>query len=164
MCSQTVAIKLEKDGYTFKNQFTTTNYPTAVHSSFSRVGLLPRILASIVGEAITLPLERYKLDLKTILSVAVLQQTDGDLRYLVPLQDGIIINHPDDLFVGEDFSSCVLDQRTVVTFDSTWALPRQSLPSRVVVEGQHPTGTWEPPHIWNPSLSIYPVSSSSSGT
>ena len=162
MCSHTVAIKVEKDGYTFKNQFTTTNYPSAIHAPFLKIGLLPRILAPQIGEVITLPYEKYRLDLKTILSVAVLQQSDGYTRYLVPLQDGIIINHPDDLLHGEDFTSCILDQRTVVTFDSTWATPRQSLPNTTTPDYQLPSGTWTQSNIWNPSLSIYPVTSSSS--
>ena len=142
----------------FKNQFTSSQYPTAINASFSRVGALPKILAPIVGEVITLPLERYKLDLKSILSVAVLQQSDGHVRYVVPLQDGIVINHPEDLFQGEDFTSCILDQRTVVTFDSTWATPRQALPSRVVPDGELPSGTWDASGIWSPTLSMYPTS------
>ena len=162
MCSHTVAIKVEKDGYTFKNQFTTTNYPSAIHAPFLKIGLLPRILAPQIGEVITLPYEKYRLDLKTILSVAVLQQSDGYTRYLVPLQDGIIINHPDDLLHSEDFTSCILDQRTVITFDSTWATPRQSLPNTTTPDYQLPSGTWTQSNIWNPSLSIYPVTSSSS--
>ena len=105
--------------------------------------------------------EKYRLNLKTILSVAVLQQSDGYTRYLVPLQDGIIINHPDDLLHGEDFTSCILDQRTVVTFDSTWATPRQSLPNTTTPDYQLPSGTWTQSNNWNPSLSICPVSSSS---
>ena len=137
MCSHTVAIKVEKDGYTFKNQFTTTNYPSAIHAPFLKIGLLPRILAPQIGEVITLPYEKYRLDLKTILSVAVLQQSDGYTRYLVPLQDGIIINHPDDLLHGEDFTSCILDQRTVVTFDSTWATPRNRPQIRLLLTISH---------------------------
>ena len=160
MCSHTVAIKVEKEGYTFKNQYTSSQYPTAIHAPFSRVGILPRILAPLVGEVITLPLERYKLDLKTILAVAVLQQTDGNVRYVVPLQDGVVINHPDDLFQGEDFTSCILDQRTVVTFDSTWATPYQSLPSRVVPDVQPSVGTWDSSGIWNPEMSLYPTTRS----
>ena len=65
-------------------------------------------------------LERYHLQLTSILSAAVIQHAEGSTRYLVPLQDGIVINHPDDLFQEEEVMCSVLDQRTVITFDDSF--------------------------------------------
>ena len=126
MCSYTIALKIQKDGCTFKNDFTSFHYPHAINTAFQRIGSIPYLIAPMVGEAITLPIDRYKLDLKVILSIAVLQQSEGDIRYLVPLQGGVILNHPEDLFRGEGFNSCKLDQNTVISFDETWVGPRRS--------------------------------------
>ena len=98
----------------------------------------------MIGEAITLPIDRYKLDLKAILSIAVLQQSEGELRYLVPLQGGLILNHPEDLFRGEGFNSCRLDQNTVISFDETWMGSRH--PPTDLVQQQYPSSS----SIWDP--------------
>ena len=119
MCSYTVALKIQKDGYTFKNDFTSFQYPHAINTAFQRIGSIPYLISPMVGEAITLPIDRYKLDLKALLSIAVLQQSEGNTRYLVPLQGGLILNHPEDLFRGEGFNSCKLYQNTVITYDET---------------------------------------------
>ena len=91
----------------------------------------------MIGEAITLPIDRYKLDLKAILSIAVLQQSEGDVRYLVPLHAGLKLNQLEDLFRGEGFNSCKLDQHTVISFDETWTgLSRQP---NDIVQQEFPT-------------------------
>ena len=98
MCSYTVALKIQKDGYTFKNDFTSFQYPHAINTAFQRIGSIPYLISPMIGEVITLPIDRYKLDLKTILFIAVLQQSEGDVRYSVPLHAGLTLNHPEDLF------------------------------------------------------------------
>ena len=144
MCSYTVALKIQKDGYTFKNDFTSFQYPHAINTAFQRVGSIPYLISPMIGEAITLPIDRYKLDLKAILSIAVLQQSEGELRYLVPLQGGLILNHPEDLFRGEGFNSCRLDQNTVISFDETWMGSRH--PPTDLVQQQYPSSS----SIWDP--------------
>ena len=143
MCSYTVALKIQKDGYTFKNEFTSFHYPDAINTASQRVGTIPYLISPMVGEAITLPLDRYKLDLKTILSIAVLQQSEGQVRYLVPLQGGLTLNHPEDLFRGEGFNSCKLDQHTVVTFDDTWITPSRQTFNNTQQDHPSSTGIWD---------------------
>ena len=143
MCSYTVGLKIQKDGYTFKNEFTSFQYPHAINTAFQKIGSIPYMISPMIGEAITLPTDRYRLDLKAILSIAVLQQSEGEVRYLVPLQNGMILNHPEDLFRGEGFNSCKLDQHTVITFDEYWTGP-----NRQPIEGSQQdyptsTGLWD---------------------
>ena len=78
MCSYTVGLKIQKDGYTFKNEFTSFQYPHAINTAFQKIGSIPYMISPMIGEAITLPIDRYWLDLKAILSIAVLQQYEGD--------------------------------------------------------------------------------------
>ena len=143
MCSFTVGLKIQKDGYTFKNEFTSFQYPHAINTAFQRIGSIPYLISPMIGEAISHPIDRYKFDLKAILSIAVLQQSEGDVRYLVPLQAGLTLNHPEDLFRGEGFNSCKLDQHTVITFDETWTgLNRQPTD---IVQQNFPTSS----RIWD---------------
>ena len=105
-----------------KNQLQDTRSPRLGDASLLRIGTIPALLAPALGQAMLLPLERYQMQLTSIFSAAVIQHAEGSTRYLVPLQDGVTINHPDDLFQSDDFTCSILDQRTIVTFDDTFGL------------------------------------------
>ena len=118
-----------------ENQVTNNLIPGIIDATPKLIGSLPYFLSPTIGEAVSLPLDRHKPLLKAIISLPVIQKIEGSQKYLVPLQNGVVVCHPEDLFRREDFTSCVLDQRTVVTFDESWVT--QSRPenrTRVVEE------------------------------
>ena len=135
MSNITIGIKVQTGSLVIENEVTNNLIPGIINAAPERIGSLPYLLSPTIGEAVALPLDWYKLSLKAIISLAVIQQTEGSQRYLLPLQNGVVVNHPGDLFRSEDFSSCVLDQRTVVTFDESWVAPsRQGNRTRIADE------------------------------
>ena len=137
MSNITVSVKVQTGSLIIENQVTNNRLPGVIEATPQRVGSLPYLLSPTVGEAIALPLDRYRLSIKGIISLAVIQQAEGSQRYLLPLQNGVGVNHPGDLLRSEDFTCCVLDQRTVVTFDEPWVTPRHT-ENRVRAPDEHP--------------------------
>lgn len=121
--SITIGVKVQKEELVFKNQYTNTGAPGVANVSLQRIGALPALLAPTVNQAIVLPLEKNHFEIRSILSIAEIQYRGSPTRYVVPLQDGICVSHPEELLQGDGFTCCILDQKTVVTFDDRvgWA-------------------------------------------
>ena len=121
MCSFSIAVEVRKGGLAFTNSCTNSDTLGLLDTSLYRVGSIPRLLEPTVREAISLPLEKYHLDLKDILSVGVIQHPNSYIKYLVPLSDLLSVGNPEDSLQNPDFNCCLLDNQTVITFNELWA-------------------------------------------
>ena len=147
MSSVTVGVKIRKGNFLIDNQCTNSAQHIGTSEvSLQRVGKLPYLLCPSITELVGLSLERYQLDVKAILSLAVIQQHEGGTKYILPLQNGVTISHPNELFRTETFSSCVLDQRTVVTFDDSQISQTSTRPPIAA-----PLNNWMVPDLSTPS-------------
>ena len=143
MSSVTVGIKIRKGNFLLENQCTNAIQLVGVSEvSPQRIGVLPYLLCPSVTELANLSLERHQLDVRAILSLAVIQQREGGTMYILPLHNGITISHPETLLRGENFSSCILDQRTVATFDDSQISPAPSGSPRMT-----PSSNWVMPGL-----------------
>ena len=75
MSNITIGIKVQTGSLVIENQVTNNLIPGIINAAPERIGSLPYLLSPTIGEAVALPLDRYKLSLKAIISLAVIQQT-----------------------------------------------------------------------------------------
>ena len=94
-------------------------------TSLRQIATVPALLTSTSEKPIAPPLETYSLDIVEILSMAVVKHRSGGVKYLVPLDDRIVDNHVEPIFYEDDMTSCTLDDRTIVTFNTETFLIRE---------------------------------------
>ena len=116
MTSYSLSLKVQKGDLTFKNRYIRSDFPGLGEASLNKVGRIPALLAPIVEKTFALPFEQYNLELHSILSLAIVMYPNGHARYLIPLDPTLEPNHPDPIFSTSDFTACVLDEKTIITF------------------------------------------------
>ena len=117
MSSFSLYIRAQRESLSVKYG-TTKNSAKIGEASLAKVANVPTLLTPTAEKLISIPLENYNLDVVEVLSMAVVRHHCGGFKYLVPLDDRIVVNHVEPIFYTEDLTSCRLDDRTIVTFNT----------------------------------------------
>ena len=107
MSSVTVGVKIRKGNFLLENQCTNaTQLIGASEVSLQRIGILPYLLCPSVTELASLSLDRHQLEVRSVISLAVIQQREGGTKYILPLHNGVTITIP-NRFLEENTSHLV---------------------------------------------------------
>ena len=123
-----LSLQVSKDGLSIKNGVLNNTSPWIGNTSLCQIAALPYHLSPTVDKAIALPLHAYDLELKSILSMAIIGRPNNSTRYITPLDDRIMINHWDPIFSTDMLTCCKFDDQTVITFydDKSASFTRES--------------------------------------
>ena len=116
MTAYSLSLKVQKGDVTYKNRIIQTDYPGIGAASLNKVGQMPALLAPIVEKTLALPLEQYNLELSQLLALAIVTSPANHNPYLIPLDPILEPNHPEPIFSTTDLTTCILDDKTIITF------------------------------------------------
>ena len=126
MSSFSLYIKVQKDTLSVRYGTQNKRFSKVGEASLHQIATIPALLTSTAEKIIALPLENYNLEIVELLSMAVVKHKSGGVKYLVPLDNRVVVNHTEPIFYTDDMTSCRLDDRTIVTFNTETCLIGES--------------------------------------